>query len=103
MSKIIEEVITLAGYDPRNDNKSKREKARAFLRFRRSIRREIINGFLIVVGVLAATFGLKSFLLPNHFIDGGITGVSLLVRAVTGWQLPWLIIALNIPFIFLGL
>jgi uncharacterized membrane-anchored protein YitT (DUF2179 family) len=81
---------------------TKREKARAFIRLRRLMRREIINAFLILLGIFSAGFGLKSFLLPNDFIDGGITGVSLLVSAVSGWPLSWLIIALNIPFIVLG-
>jgi uncharacterized membrane-anchored protein YitT (DUF2179 family) len=82
--------------------KTRREKARAFARFRRLFRREVINGFLILLGIVSASFGLKSFLLPNDFIDGGITGVSLLVSAVSGWPLPILIIVLNIPFIILG-
>jgi uncharacterized membrane-anchored protein YitT (DUF2179 family) len=85
-----------------NEPHTQREKARAFSRFRRLMRREIINGFLIILGVVSASFGLKSFLLPNDFIDGGITGVSLLVSAISGWPLPILIIALNIPFVVLG-
>ncbi len=66
------------------------------------LQRESINAFSITLGVFSASFGLKSFLLPNDFIDGGITGVSLLISAVTGWQLPALIILLNIPFVILG-
>jgi uncharacterized membrane-anchored protein YitT (DUF2179 family) len=85
-----------------NKARTQREKAKAFARFKRLMRREIINGFLIIIGVFSASFGLKSFLLPNDFIDGGITGISLLVSAVSGWQLPLLIIALNVPFIILG-
>jgi uncharacterized membrane-anchored protein YitT (DUF2179 family) len=84
------------------ESQTKRERARAFIRLRRLLRREIINAFLILLGIFSASFGLKSFLLPNDFIDGGITGVSLLVSAVSGWPLSWLIIALNIPFIVLG-
>src|SRR5688500_18663677 len=86
----------------RNEPHTYRENARSFSRFRRLMRREIINGFLIILGVVSASFGLKSFLLPNDFIDGGITGVSLLVSAISGWPLPILIIALNIPFVVLG-
>jgi uncharacterized membrane-anchored protein YitT (DUF2179 family) len=78
-------------------------RARAFVRLRVLLRREIISGFLIVVGTVSAAFGLKSFLLPNGFIDGGITGISLLISTLTGWKLPVLIFVLNIPFIILGL
>ncbi len=56
----------------------------------------------IALGILSAGFGLKGFLLPNGFIDGGVTGISLLTELVTGYPLPILIIVINIPFIVLG-
>ena len=40
--------------------------------------------------------------MPEHFIDGGVTGISLLVSTLTGWNLSYLIIVINIPFIILG-
>lgn len=57
------------------------------------------NTVLIVVGILSAAFGLKGFLLSSHFIDGGVTGVSMLLSNVLGWQLAILIPIINIPFI----
>jgi len=57
---------------------------------------------LIVLGIFTASFGLKGFLLPNHFIDGGVTGISLLVEYMTDIPLSALIFAINIPFIFLA-
>lgn len=57
---------------------------------------------LITLGIFSAAFGLKGFLLTNHFIDGGVTGMSLLVSALTGWPLYILIICINIPFVILG-
>ncbi|GGI26979.1 YitT family protein [Pedobacter mendelii] len=57
---------------------------------------------LIAAGVTSACFGLKSFLMPSHFIDGGVTGISLLLSTLTGWNLSYLIVIINIPFIFLG-
>ena len=56
----------------------------------------------LLAGVCSATVGLKGFLLPNHFLDGGITGISLLISRLTGIELGLLIIVLNLPFIFLG-
>ncbi len=87
---------------PENAQKSGREKARAFIKLKVILKRETISVFLILLGILSASFGLKSFLLSNDFIDGGITGISLLISAVTGWQLPALIVVLNIPFIIMG-
>lgn len=57
---------------------------------------------MIAMAVFMASVGLKGFLLPNHFLDGGVTGISLIVNAITGWDLSLLIILLNIPFVFLG-
>jgi uncharacterized membrane-anchored protein YitT (DUF2179 family) len=56
----------------------------------------------ITVGVFSAGFGLKGFLLPNQFIDGGATGVSLLIKATTNIPLGILLILVNTPFLILG-
>ena len=58
--------------------------------------------FLIALGVFSAAFGFKGFLLSNHFIDGGATGISLLFSILTDLPLFIFIITLNIPFIILG-
>ncbi len=58
---------------------------------------------LILLGVFLAAFGLKGFLVPNHFIDGGVTGVSLLVSQLTGIPVSVWLVVFNIPFIFLGM
>ncbi|MES2110222.1 MAG: YitT family protein [Bacteroidota bacterium] len=65
-------------------------------------RKEITNALLILTGTFSAAFGLKGFLIPNHFIDGGVTGISLLVSSITGAPISALIIAINLPFIWLG-
>jgi len=60
------------------------------------------NTVYILLGALSAGFGLKGFLLPNGFIDGGVTGISLLVSIKTGFSLPLLILLINIPFFIFG-
>ncbi|MDN3655984.1 YitT family protein [Ferruginibacter paludis] len=57
---------------------------------------------LITAGIFSASFGFKGFLLTNHFIDGGATGISLLISALTQIPLYILIICVNIPFILLA-
>ncbi|KAA2244968.1 YitT family protein [Chitinophaga agrisoli] len=57
---------------------------------------------LISIGVLLAAVGLKGFLLPNAFLDGGVTGISLLVNRLTGWPISLLLILINVPFILLA-
>ena len=57
----------------------------------------------IIIGIFSAGFGLKGFLLPNLFIDGGVMGISLLISETTGISLSILIIFVNLPFLILGL
>ncbi|MFT6716544.1 MAG: uncharacterized membrane-anchored protein YitT (DUF2179 family) [Saprospiraceae bacterium] len=60
------------------------------------------DSFFILLGVVSAAFGLKGFLLPNGFIDGGVTGISLLTEKLTDVPLPILILVINLPFLVLG-
>jgi len=76
--------------------------AKQFLRYKTVSLSWIRSLFFISLGVLSAGFGLKGFLLPNEFIDGGVTGISLLVNVLTDYPLSILIIIINVPFIILG-
>lgn len=60
------------------------------------------DALFIALAVISATFGLKSFLLPISFIDGGVTGISLIVQELTNIPLSVLLVAINIPFFILA-
>jgi uncharacterized membrane-anchored protein YitT (DUF2179 family) len=66
--------------------------------------REAKNAALIILGILAAGMGLKGFLLSSRFIDGGVTGISMLLAdpAVLGYPLAILIPLINLPFVVIG-
>jgi uncharacterized membrane-anchored protein YitT (DUF2179 family) len=64
--------------------------------------RELINATLILGGIFSAGLGLKGFLLPSGFIDGGVTGVSLLLSIVTGPPLAFWLPVINAPFVLLA-
>jgi uncharacterized membrane-anchored protein YitT (DUF2179 family) len=66
------------------------------------IRREAINALFITAGVLSAGMGLKGFLFSSHFIDGGVTGISMLLWKVTQLPLSLWLPLVNLPFIALG-
>lgn len=63
---------------------------------------EVKNGVLIILGIFSAAFGLKGFLLSSRFIDGGVTGISMLVSDIFVLPLPLLIVVFNFPFLALG-
>lgn len=63
---------------------------------------EFKNILLIVAGIFSAAFGLKGFLLSSRFIDGGVTGISMLASDLVGIPLSILLVLINLPFIFVG-
>src|SRR5438552_14649978 len=65
-------------------------------------RRELLNALLIALGILSAAMGLKGFLLSSNFIDGGVTGVSMLLSKTTGVSLSILLPVVNLPFVAVG-
>ena len=68
----------------------------------RSVPREGLNILLIVLGIFSAAMGLKGFLLSSNFIDGGVTGVSMLLAKLTPWSLAVWLPVVNAPFIIVG-
>ncbi|MTI29430.1 YitT family protein [Xanthovirga aplysinae] len=62
----------------------------------------IRNSIFILLGVLFAGFGLKSFLVPTQFIDGGMTGLALIIEEVAQIPFAILLIGFNLPFVILG-
>jgi uncharacterized membrane-anchored protein YitT (DUF2179 family) len=76
--------------------------ARKALEFKMGLRKMLTDGFLIFVGIFSAGLGLRGFLLPMGFVDGGATGISLLIRELTGIRLSLLLVVTNIPFVALG-
>lgn len=76
--------------------------AKGFRKLRLSILELFKDIVLIIVGVSSAAIGLKSFLLPARFIDGGVTGISLLSSLLTNIDLPIFLLAINLPFIILA-
>lgn len=60
------------------------------------------NSLYILIGILSASFGLKGFLLPQGFLDGGAMGIALLIKEVADLNIGLLIVLVNLPFVLLG-
>jgi uncharacterized membrane-anchored protein YitT (DUF2179 family) len=56
----------------------------------------------LVFGVASAVVALKGLLIPNEFLDGGITGISILLYKTLKWPMELFLLVLNIPFLILG-
>ncbi|QEM09614.1 MULTISPECIES: YitT family protein [Mucilaginibacter] len=57
----------------------------------------------VIIGILFCGFALKGFLVPNSFFDGGVTGISLLIHELYHFNIAYVIIIANIPFIIMGM
>lgn len=58
--------------------------------------------FMIIIGAVFMAMGIELFLVPNHLLDGGIVGISIILSHLTGLQIGLFIFLLNIPFFFFG-
>jgi uncharacterized membrane-anchored protein YitT (DUF2179 family) len=95
-------LTTLQKKTDKKENYSNYQLAKGYREFLMTTKRYIKDFILIVTGIFSASFGFKGFLLTNRFIDGGATGISLLISEVTNIPLYILIICINIPFVVLG-
>ena len=57
---------------------------------------------LVLLGSIVAAAGLQFFLLPNHLLDGGVTGISILSAYLSGIPFGVFLLVLNIPFVIIG-
>ncbi len=76
--------------------------AKGVYEYKVNLLHNVRDAVLIILGVSSAAFGLEGFLLPNKFIDGGATGISLLISEVSGINIALLLLLVNTPFIIMG-
>ncbi|HQV55681.1 MAG TPA: YitT family protein, partial [Chitinophagaceae bacterium] len=69
---------------------------------KQSLRESVQDTIFIVCGVILASLALKGFLVPNHFFDGGVTGLSLLVHEIYHFNLAIVIVLFNLPLIIIS-
>ena len=66
------------------------------------ILQQIKRYIILFIGSIIYAAGLEIFLVPNNVIDGGVVGISIMASHLTGLPLGVFLIAVNIPFVFLG-
>ncbi|MCD8181042.1 MAG: YitT family protein [Firmicutes bacterium] len=70
--------------------------------FKHIAKEYILPYFAITIGAVAAAFALEEFLIPSTILDGGITGISIILNQLTGKGISIFVIILNLPFVLLG-
>lgn len=108
MHRLLTRLVTQAILKPKSKWKeddqiySAYDVAKGFLELKQIIKQFFWDIMLICLGIISAGFGLKGFLLTNGFIDGGATGISLLLSTLFSFPLSVLLIIVNLPFLVLG-
>ncbi len=62
-----------------------------------------VRSFLLkIIGVVCAVIAIKGFMIPNHFLDGGLLGISILIHEFYHIDVSIPLIVLNLPFVYIG-
>ena len=70
---------------------------------RASLREELKNDLLVLLGLLAAAAAYRMYLIPNQVVNGGFTGVGQLLNHATGISVGLVNVALNVPLFLISL
>lgn len=62
----------------------------------------LITFIMLTVGAIIGAYALETILIPNNILDGGITGISIIISKLSKIPLSFLILFLNIPFLYIG-
>ncbi len=77
-------------------------KSRNVVEFKVEFKQFAADVFMMSMGILSAGFGLKAFLIPIGFLDGGATGIALLIAELSSIKLSFLLVLVNLPFMLIG-
>jgi uncharacterized membrane-anchored protein YitT (DUF2179 family) len=69
---------------------------------KKDLKEQVFQYIMVTLGAVAAAFALEEFLIPSTILDGGITGISIIINQLTGIQVSIFIVILNLPFLILG-
>lgn len=66
------------------------------------VKQALSESFQISIGILLASIGLKAFLLPNGFLDGGVTGIAILISQLFTINISIILLLVSIPFLLIA-
>ena len=61
-----------------------------------------ISYIMLAIGAIISAYALETFLIPNTILDGGITGIAIIISKLSQIPLSILVVLINIPFIYIG-
>ena len=100
-NKIKESLFSYFGIN-KNDRSYKEAFVRSVKNWEVELAHQLSDFVYLLLGVLSASFGLRGFLMPSSFIDGGVTGISLMMNMLSGISLSFFLVVINLPFLVLA-
>lgn len=85
-----------------SDSQTSLKVSKAKQQKKNTVRKITTRTIMVAIGAIIMAVGLELFLVPNHIMDGGIVGVSIIASHLLSLPLGIFIFVLNLPFIFLG-
>ncbi len=64
--------------------------------------RDAVSFVLLMIGTIISAFALECCLIPNIILDGGVTGISIIIYKLFNLPVSLLVLILNIPFVYIG-
>lgn len=62
-----------------------------------------LNSLLFVIlGAIIMALGLEYIVIPNGLLDGGITGISIMLSKLFGISVGTFLLIINLPFVWIG-
>lgn len=69
---------------------------------KKTIKNLLIRYAVITFGCAVYSLGVALFLDPLNLAAGGVTGIAIMLNFGTGWNVGWIIVAINVPLLVLG-
>jgi uncharacterized membrane-anchored protein YitT (DUF2179 family) len=57
----------------------------------------------VALGAWIVALSLNYFIVPNRIVDGGVTGIAIIIHYVTNLPTGWMVLILNVPIFLMGL
>ena len=70
---------------------------------KKHLRRNLADLSLVILGSIIMGIGYSLFLIPHHFVPGGVSGISMIINYLTKLPVGMMILVLNIPVFIVGI
>lgn len=67
-----------------------------------TLKNKLNSLFFVILGAVIMALGLEYIVIPNGLLDGGITGISIMLSKLFGISVGTFLLLINLPFVWIG-